>query len=76
MDEKRRRRIEVYQSIIKDGVYERTLKTITVATGILYDEGNIQITWRSDIGQTSEQYYSISQLFGIVEGANMVKICE
>ena len=30
-----------------------------LATGVLYDEGNVQVLWRVDIGYTAEQYASI-----------------
>ena len=32
----------------------------TLARGVLYDEGNVQILWRVDIGWTAEQYASIA----------------
>ena len=62
-NEKRRREFEVRQN----GIF-------LVATGILYDEGNVKISWREDIGYTEELYNSISQVFGIVPGANTIKI--
>ena len=37
------------------------------AAGILYDEGNVQVTWRSDIGHTAEQYASIATLLGMFD---------
>ena len=31
-----------------------------LANGVLYNEGNIQVLWRHDIGYTGQQYCSIS----------------
>lgn len=45
-----------------------------VAHGILYDEGNVQVLWRKDIGYTAEQYANISQVFGILPGAYTIEV--
>ena len=37
-----------------------------LATGVLYDEGNVQVFWRADRGYTAEQYASASHLFGLM----------
>ena len=36
------------------------------ARGLLYDEGNVQILWRSDIGWTAEQYSSIAIVLDLI----------
>ena len=42
--------------------------------GVLYDEGNVQVLWRSDIGWTAEQYASIALVFDLVKGLNRIDI--
>lgn len=37
-----------------------------LATGVLYDEGNVQVFWRADRGYTAEQYASVRQLLGLM----------
>ena len=37
-----------------------------LASGVLYDEGNVQVLWRSDLGYTAEQYASVCQLLGLM----------
>lgn len=34
-----------------------------LATGILYEEGNVQLEWRASIGWTAEQFHSIEKVF-------------
>ena len=38
---------------------------IVLAYGTLYQQGNVQLTWRKDIGFTGEQYYNIAPLLNI-----------
>ena len=63
MDEKRRRDFKVSDI---DGV--------EFANGILYDEGNIQVLWRTDIGYCAEQYSSLIYAFDLFEEAKTVQI--
>ena len=37
-----------------------------IARGVLYDEGNVQILWRTDIGHTAEQYASVSLILDLM----------
>lgn len=43
------------------------------AKGLLYDEGNVQILWRSDIGWTAEQYSSIAIVLDLFPGICTLK---
>ena len=45
-----------------------------VAKGVRYREGNVQILWREDTGYTGEQYANIGNTFGIVPGANVIRL--
>jgi len=45
-----------------------------VVKGVLYDQGNVQVLWRSDIGWTGEQYQTIANVFGIMSGMNKLEI--
>ena len=76
-DTKRRRTFKVYREIrtVNEDGGELTLSDM-VAHGVLYDEGNVQVLWRKDMGFTAEQYDKIGQVYGIVEGANSIKIEE
>ena len=44
------------------------------AYGILYDEGNVQILWRSDIGWTAEQYASIALVLELMPDITTLKL--
>ena len=37
-----------------------------LASGVLYDEGNVQVLWRADRGYTAEQYASVLHLLGLM----------
>lgn len=37
-----------------------------LASGVLYDEGNVQVLWRVDRGYTAEQYASVCYLLGLM----------
>ena len=39
-----------------------------LASGVLYNEGNVQVLWRVDRGYTAEQYASVCQLLGLMPG--------
>ena len=62
MDTKRRRKFFLYDE------YNNPK-----AMGVLYNEGNVQILWRSDIGWTGEQYNSIRLVLDIREGITQLK---
>lgn len=36
--------------------------------GVLYPEGNVQVSWRKSIGWTAEQYSGIGQVLNCEEG--------
>lgn len=61
---KRRRIFKVYTTKGKE----------LVASGVLYEEGNVQVLWRKDIGYTSEQYSGLYFVLGIVPDANTIEI--
>ena len=45
-----------------------------VCHGVLYDQSNVQVLWRIDIGYTGEQYNTISNVFFLIPGLNTIKI--
>lgn len=45
-----------------------------LASGLLYDEGNVQVLWRSDRDHTAEQYASASLLFGLMPGVAALRV--
>lgn len=45
-----------------------------LASGILYDEGNVQILWRDDCGHTAEQYASINLVLDLVPGIIVLRL--
>ena len=48
---------------------------IRVVSGVLYDEGNIQVLWRLDIGYTGQQFCSIAFVFGMkICGGKVYKV--
>ena len=64
MNKKRRREFIIRNSQTQE----------VVAKGILYDEGNVQVLWRADIGWTAEQYANITQMFGMMENAYIIEV--
>lgn len=44
-----------------------------LATGLLYDEGNVQVLWRADIGYTAEQYASINLILDLMPGTAVLR---
>ena len=45
-----------------------------LASGILYDEGNVQLLWRDDRGHTAEQYASINLVLDLVPGISVLRL--
>lgn len=39
-----------------------------LATGVLYDEGNVQVLWRIDCGDTAEQYAYLNPVLELMPG--------
>ena len=44
------------------------------ASGIMYDEGNIQVLWRADIGHCGQQFDCIRHAFGLFPSAKVVEL--
>lgn len=65
MDEKRRRTFQLEDSIGN-----------VLATGVLYDEGNVQVLWRIDCGYTAEQYASINPILDLMPGIVVLRLQE
>ena len=42
----------------------------TLAHGVLYDEGNVQVLWRCDIGHTAEQYANVALVLDLMANVN------
>ncbi len=47
-----------------------------LASGVLYDEGNVQVLWRLDIGYTAEQYSSLNLVLDLMPGIAMLRFTE
>ncbi|MCG9129745.1 hypothetical protein JT359_19320 [Candidatus Poribacteria bacterium] len=45
-----------------------------LASGILYDEGNVQVLWRIDIGYTAEQYSSLHLIIDLIPGIVVLRM--
>ena len=45
-----------------------------LATGVIYDEGNVQVLWRVDRGYTAEQYASINPILDLMPGIVVLRI--
>ena len=65
MDEKRRRTFQL----------EDDNRNI-LATGVIYDEGNVQVLWRIDCGYTAEQYASINPILDLMPGIVVLRLQE
>lgn len=65
MDEKRRRTFQLEDNIGN-----------VLATGVLYDEGNVQVFWRIDCGYTAEQYASINPILDLMPGIVVLRLQE
>ena len=66
MDTKRRRKFV--------GYIQTCESKSKACEGLLYDEGNVQVLWRSDIGWTAEQFDSVARVFDLLPGLNRVDI--
>ena len=47
-----------------------------LASGVLYDEGNVQVLWRKDRGWTGEQYASIHLVLDLVPRVAVLRLEE
>ena len=65
MDEKRRRTFQLEDN-----------NGNVLATGVLYDEGNVQVLWRIDCGYTAEQYASINPILDLMPGIVVLRLQE
>ncbi len=65
MDEKRRRTFQLEDD-----------NGNVLATGVLYDEGNVQVLWRFDCGYTAEQYASINPIIDLMPGITVLRLQE
>ena len=45
-----------------------------LATGVIYDEGNVQVLWREDRGYTAEQYASLNPLIDLMPGIVVLRL--
>ena len=45
-----------------------------LASGVMYEQYNVQVLWRADCGYTGEQYNSIALCFGILPGASVIRL--
>ena len=45
-----------------------------LASGVLYDEGNVQVFWRADYGYTAEQYASAAYLIGLMPDVAALRV--
>ena len=46
----------------------------TLANGVLYDEGNVQVLWRIDCGYTAEQYASLNLILDLMPGVTALRL--
>ena len=65
MDEKRRRNFQLEDD-----------KGNKLATGVIYDEGNVQVLWRVDCGYTAEQYASLNPILDLMPGVTVLRLIE
>lgn len=45
-----------------------------LATGVLYDEGNVQVLWRVDKGYTAEQYAFLNPVLNLMPGITTFRL--
>ena len=45
-----------------------------LATGVIYDEGNVQVLWRVDCGYTAEQYASLNPILDLMPGVVVLRL--
>ncbi len=65
MDEKRRRCFQ-----LEDAEGNK------LATGVIYDEGNVQVLWRVDYGYTAEQYASLNPILDLLPGVIVLRLTD
>lgn len=65
MDEKRRRNFQ-----LEDNQGNK------LATGVIYDEGNVQVLWRVDCGYTAEQYASLNPIIDLMPGVVVLRLID
>ncbi len=65
MDEKRRRCFQ-----LEDAEGNK------LATGVIYDEGNVQVLWRVDFGYTAEQYASLNPILDLLPGVIVLRLTD
>lgn len=63
MDTKRRRSFQLEDD-----------KGNKLATGVIYDEGNVQVLWRVDCGYTAEQYSSLNPVLDLIPGITVLRL--
>ena len=47
-----------------------------LASGVIYDEGNVQVLWRVDCGYTAEQYASLNPILDLMSGVVLLRLIE
>ncbi len=47
-----------------------------LASGIIYDEGNVQVLWRVDCGYTAEQYASLNPILDLMPGIVLLRLTD
>ena len=47
-----------------------------LASGVIYDEGNVQILWRVDCGYTAEQYASLNPILDLMPGVVLLRLTD
>lgn len=45
-----------------------------LATGVLYNEGNVQVLWRLDKGYTAEQYAFLNPVLDLMPGITTFRL--
>lgn len=65
MDTKRRRSFQLEDQ-----------KGNILASGVIYDEGNVQVLWRVDCGYTAEQYASLNPILDLMPGVVLLRLTD
>lgn len=47
-----------------------------LASGVIYDEGNVQILWRVDCGYTAEQYAALNPILDLMPGVVLLRLTD
>lgn len=47
-----------------------------LASGVIYDEGNVQVLWREDCGYTAEQYASLNPILDLMPGIVLLRLTD